>query len=641
MTKGSLQKTHWRSSTPSRKIGDLITADHKVPKEEGASLNNYRYAVVGTKILPLSGYNLTRVRWKLHRRRKGVYENFSSRRKSRKSFTLTSLWNHRTSTPHRSETNGIAERVVRRIKEGTSAVLLQSGLVGGFHRMLLLSAKHARSLLDSGKDDSGAYVVFTEQGSSASQITAAKVMDAIARLPGCAGQADHKVLSEGYESRTVIDALSWYKIWHLNGFNLIRVNQNFPGDPEEASWSSWSGPRNQKSFTLTIPWHLANPVKKLSWNHLYVNTAQIGNRWDYWESSAQSERRNIFGTVAIRSGWKMVGGFHGVLLLSAKHSRSLVWWEDSIWKAFRNALWRTSDAVWSNGRISPYLCERPVKASSNLVRKFYLEYFSDMHWSRENLERRFYGCRHWGVGKFQRLNAKEVLTPQRSEKIKFPVADGTAKLFGRKHEFREPTLREQPVSSEDLRGELQGEPEGFQPTDSRDDAEAWRDFWSIQGDFIHRHHIEPRLQLFVPKEETFPIPLKYIDATRATYTNLDVLQEKRPWWPLDRRRESKFRDFFFLFFRICWKGFTKFIPWKENPPKGHMWSGERPTKIQATVRPDNLWPENWFAWEKQLRRKARMGERKTKARQRSKTERHLFHRSGRWRIQRKASKTQE
>ena len=37
-------------------------------------------------------------------------------------------WNHCTSAPHRSETNGIAERAVRRVKEGTSAVLLQSGL---------------------------------------------------------------------------------------------------------------------------------------------------------------------------------------------------------------------------------------------------------------------------------------------------------------------------------------------------------------------------------------------------------------------------------------------------------------------------------------------------------------------------------
>ena len=37
------------------------------------------------------------------------------------------------------------------------------------------------------KDDSGAHAVFTEQGSSASQMTAAKVMDA--RLPDCDGQA--------------------------------------------------------------------------------------------------------------------------------------------------------------------------------------------------------------------------------------------------------------------------------------------------------------------------------------------------------------------------------------------------------------------------------------------------------------------
>ena len=35
------------------------------------------------------------------------------------------------------------------------------------------------------KDDSGSYAVFTEQGSSASQMTAAKIMDLISRLPGC------------------------------------------------------------------------------------------------------------------------------------------------------------------------------------------------------------------------------------------------------------------------------------------------------------------------------------------------------------------------------------------------------------------------------------------------------------------------
>ena len=39
------------------------------------------------------------------------------------------------------------------------------------------------------KDYSGAYAVFTEHGSSESQMTAAVVMDAIARLPDCGGQA--------------------------------------------------------------------------------------------------------------------------------------------------------------------------------------------------------------------------------------------------------------------------------------------------------------------------------------------------------------------------------------------------------------------------------------------------------------------
>ena len=38
-------------------------------------------------------------------------------------------------------------------------------------------------------DDPGAYAVFTEQGSSASQMTAAQVMDVIARLPDGDGQA--------------------------------------------------------------------------------------------------------------------------------------------------------------------------------------------------------------------------------------------------------------------------------------------------------------------------------------------------------------------------------------------------------------------------------------------------------------------
>ena len=53
--------------------------------------------------------------------------------------------------------------------------------------------------VDIVKDDSGSYAVFTEQGSSASQKTAAKVMDIISRSPGCAGQAADAVSAKTQE----------------------------------------------------------------------------------------------------------------------------------------------------------------------------------------------------------------------------------------------------------------------------------------------------------------------------------------------------------------------------------------------------------------------------------------------------------
>ena len=86
-----------------------------------------------------------------------------------------------------------------------------------------------------------------------------------------------------------------------------------------------------------------------------------------------------------------------------------------------------------------------------------------------------------------------------------------------------------------------------------------RDFWSIQGSFICRHHNESRVQLYVSKEETFPIPLKYIDVTRSTHTDLDVLQEKRidDYWHVDENRNLS----------NSWRGFTKFTLLKKNLQK--------------------------------------------------------------------------
>ena len=60
------------------------------------------------------------------------------------------------------------------------------------------------------KDDSGSYAVFTEQGSSASQMTAVKVMDIISRLPGSAGQAADAV--SAYAQVKMEDAHKFLKI---------------------------------------------------------------------------------------------------------------------------------------------------------------------------------------------------------------------------------------------------------------------------------------------------------------------------------------------------------------------------------------------------------------------------------------------
>ena len=107
----------------------------------------------------------------------------------------------------------------------------------------------------------------------------------------------------------------------------------------------------------------------------------------------------------------------------------------------------------------------------------------------------------------------------------------------------------------------------------------------MSGNFIYRHHVEPRVKLYSPREESFPIPLKYIDVSRTTHTNLDVKQEKRidDYWNIDGSRDLS----------DPWTGFTQFTLLQEKTPDGFLWSRERLTRKQLTSRPDHLWPELW------------------------------------------------
>ena len=145
----------------------------------------------------------------------------------------------------------------------------------------------------------------------------------------------------------------------------------------------------------------------------------------------------------------------------------------------------------------------------------------------------------------RRLNAKEVLTPQRSPNFIFPKANRTVKIFGGEQRLRTPTLiRNRPERGEEqeiLRGRSDelNSPSHLEEDSTRDDEEAKNDFWTITGEFINRHHVVLRVKLCVPREETFPILMKYIDVTRTTYTSLDVMLEKNieDYWDVDGEKE--------------------------------------------------------------------------------------------------------
>ena len=168
----------------------------------------------------------------------------------------------------------------------------------------------------------------------------------------------------------------------------------------------------------------------------------------------------------------------------------------------------------------------------------------------------------------KRLNAKEVIFPTGNGKFVFPVADGRIKFAGGNQELRTCTLiRNHPIRGESRR-DLLGESEGSLPPPQDpllDAGEAINDFWSMLGNFIYRHHVEPRVKLYSPREESFPIPLKYIDVSRTTRTNLDVKQERRidDYWNIDG--SSDLSD--------SWTGFIQFTLLEEKPPHGFLWSG--------------------------------------------------------------------
>ena len=207
----------------------------------------------------------------------------------------------------------------------------------------------------------------------------------------------------------------------------------------------------------------------------------------------------------------MVGVFSGMLVQSAKHSRSFVWWEN---KAVRNHLQRTNNSVWSNGRIEHCFCAGHIEITSI--------------WSQKSCQvySKFMYCVRWESGKetlwsqtlkkwrrWTHLNSTpegSMSTSQRSGNFIFPFADGKVQIFGWEQRLRTSTFTRERLERGEEQEILQGSSDEWVcsiPSSRRLNPWWWRRWKMISGrsqeKFIYRHHVEPRVKLYVPREESF------------------------------------------------------------------------------------------------------------------------------------------
>ena len=393
---------------------------------------------------------------------------------------------------------------------------------------------------------------------------------------------------------TIIDTQSWCRTWPLNGSSRIRAKKKTSQETQRSLQKFLEPERKPKVIYTDKSLEFGKACEDLSWNHC-----------------TSTPHRSETNGIAERAVRRVKEGTSAVLLQSGLNES---WWADSMecYTYLRNVTDLLSDGKTPYERRFGQPFKGPIIPFGSLV-----EYYpmtakdqSRIHqFGKKVLPGLFLGYALYAGGIWKgdvliadleeletmdaseiyskRLNAKEVIFPKEGEFI-FPIADGRIKTHGGDQELRTSTL----IRPRSIQGEghvdFLGESEGSlpQPHDSFPDAgEAINDFWSMSGSFICRHHVEPRVKLYSPREESFPIPLKYIDVTRTTHTNLDVKQEKRidDYWNIDGSRDLS----------DPWTGFTQFTLLDEKAPDGYTWSGERLTRKQLTSRPDHLWPELW------------------------------------------------
>ena len=149
------------------------------------------------------------------------------------------------------------------------------------------------------KDNSGFYAVFTELGSSASQMTAAKIMDIISRLPGCDGQG-----ADAASAKTQVKMEDAHKLLKIPKLECPDIWIRLPQHKWPKSWSSMEDPAVPLERNL-----YGHPLARLLWER-QIEKILLKHGWEKnpnWECLFVHRGKGLFLSVYvddIKIGWK-------------------------------------------------------------------------------------------------------------------------------------------------------------------------------------------------------------------------------------------------------------------------------------------------------------------------------------------------
>lgn len=126
------------------------------------------------------------------------------------------------------------------------------------------------------------------------------------------------------------------------------------------------------------------------------------------------------------------------------------------------------------------------------------------------------------------------------------------------------------------------------------------DHWTVSSTAVVRHHMTPRMYLYVTNEAECPVPMRFLDVVRSPITNIedntdafvqDVWNTEVPL-PEDTRPVSG-----------EWTGNTMFRMLRPEPPAGFVWDLDKLVKSKETIRPDVIDPLLWSSLSRPQRAK--------------------------------------